>query len=265
MASLRSPAPTVAQLRTLLDSLHSSLDPVLSSDLSYLTSQLASRTNSGNTSGSSSSPSTSRGQHGKLDAGRLQTSLAYVLLDLVWILFKLNGTDASRHPVLVELERVKGYFTKFQSAERAQDGGDSGATSQERAGRESGQGRMMSSGDQAKVERFVTHALGKGKGEIMGKLIRFDDDDEKEGNESEQRIAAAEKEEDEKKRQEWESIKEGVAQEQGTKRKSSGGSKAPADDKKIKKKKTSVMGSEQGESAAAKQNKARKSSGGSAR
>ncbi|PWN89368.1 hypothetical protein FA10DRAFT_267937 [Acaromyces ingoldii] len=246
-SSLRSPAPTVAQLRTLLDSLHASLNPVISSELSQLTSQLESRT-SADASVSVSSTGSS-GHKGKLDAGRLQTSLAYVLLDLVWILFKLNGTDASKHPVLVELERVKGYFTKFQAAEKDQGGSSSSST------REGGHNRAVSREDQDKVERFVTHALGKGKGEIMGRLIRFDDD----GEEEDKKADGAE--EDRKKKQEWESIKESASQGQGTKRKVSGGTKAPSEEK-IKKKKSANL--EQGIEPI-KRKKERKSSGSSAR
>lgn len=232
----------------MLDSLHASLDPVISSELSQLTSQLESRTSAAASVSVSSTGSS--GHKGKLDAGRLQTSLAYVLLDLVWILFKLNGTDASKHPVLVELERVKGYFTKFQAAEKDQGGGSSSSSA-----REGGHNRAVSREDQDKVERFVTHALGKGKGEIMGRLIRFDDD----GEEEDKKPDGAE--EDRKKKQEWESIKESASHGHGTKRKVSGGNKAPSEEK-IKKKKSANL--EQGIEPI-KRKKERKSSGSSAK
>ncbi|KIY73517.1 hypothetical protein CYLTODRAFT_416893 [Cylindrobasidium torrendii FP15055 ss-10] len=52
-----------------------------------------------------------------LQQAKLQTTLSYVIHDLVFIYLKSRGIDPRTHPVFGELERVKEYFGKIDKAE----------------------------------------------------------------------------------------------------------------------------------------------------
>ncbi|KAG7452192.1 uncharacterized protein BT62DRAFT_1071360 [Guyanagaster necrorhizus] len=53
-----------------------------------------------------------------VDQAKLQTLLTYVTYDLVFIYLKSRGIDPKTHPVVSELDRIKGYFDKIDKAEK---------------------------------------------------------------------------------------------------------------------------------------------------
>jgi len=145
MSGLKSPAPTLAQLRNSLSSLRKSLDPVLLEPLDALTLQIE-----------------ESNQDGKLQSAQLYVSMAYVVLDLVWILLKVSGTDTVSHPVTADLQRVQEYLTKVHKASKGKD--QEGDKEQE---------EKPAPVDKAKVGRFLRHALGTA---ASGKRTIFADD-----------------------------------------------------------------------------------------
>ncbi|KDN53321.1 hypothetical protein K437DRAFT_98670 [Tilletiaria anomala UBC 951] len=162
--ALQSPAPLLKQLSTSLDGLIETLDPLLTQPLAQLSARLESGSSSRNAEPAQPTgkgadkdessaigkdgPATIKDQEkgielaGKLDAARLHASIAYVLLDLVWIYLKTKGVDPATHPVMPELERVKGYFHKIKHAQDS----------------ESREAR--SNLDQSAAARFIRHAIG---------------------------------------------------------------------------------------------------------
>lgn len=135
MATLQSPAAKLATLRSQLEDLNEALKPVLQKEsLASLTTALESFNEPG------SSKLT-----GRLQSAQLQSSLAYVLLDLVWILLKINGTDPHAHPVTEELKRVQEYLIKVHKADKEP------VDSQ----------RDAPPVDAEKASRFIKGALGK--------------------------------------------------------------------------------------------------------
>ncbi|KAK0208672.1 hypothetical protein DFS33DRAFT_1380174 [Desarmillaria ectypa] len=53
-----------------------------------------------------------------IERAKLQTLLTYVTYDLVFIYLKSRGIDPKTHPVVSELDRIKGYFDKIDKAEK---------------------------------------------------------------------------------------------------------------------------------------------------
>ncbi|KAK0246168.1 Sas10/Utp3/C1D family-domain-containing protein [Armillaria nabsnona] len=53
-----------------------------------------------------------------IEQAKLQTLLTYVTYDLVFIYLKSRGIDPKTHPVVSELDRIKGYFDKIDKAEK---------------------------------------------------------------------------------------------------------------------------------------------------
>ncbi|KAK0465488.1 Sas10/Utp3/C1D family-domain-containing protein [Desarmillaria tabescens] len=53
-----------------------------------------------------------------IEQAKLQTLLTYVTYDLVFIYLKSRGIDPKTHPVISELDRIKGYFEKIDKAEK---------------------------------------------------------------------------------------------------------------------------------------------------
>ncbi|BGP24068.1 exosome complex protein LRP1 [Rhodotorula toruloides] len=49
---------------------------------------------------------------------RLQVLTSYMVHDLIWVYLKTAGIEPSTHPVMQEIERLKGYFGKLKSAEQ---------------------------------------------------------------------------------------------------------------------------------------------------
>ncbi|KAF8910068.1 hypothetical protein CPB84DRAFT_1764539, partial [Gymnopilus junonius] len=52
-----------------------------------------------------------------LQQAKLQTVLPYLIYDLVFIYLKSRGIDPKTHPVISELDRIRGYFEKINNAE----------------------------------------------------------------------------------------------------------------------------------------------------
>lgn len=144
MSGLKSPAPTLVQLRTSLENLRKSLDPVTAEPLEALTLQIE-----------------EANRDGKLQSAQLYVSMAYVVLDLVWILLKVSGVDTLSHPVTADLQRVQEYLTKVHKVSKRQ--------SQD----EEEESERPAPVDKAKVGRFLRHALGVG---ASGKRTIFADD-----------------------------------------------------------------------------------------
>lgn len=101
MSALDDAAPTLAKLRAALATLSSTLDPLLATPLAALAQQLE--------AGSAQAPpahaervQTKSGEasraelDGRLDAARLNVSVAYVLLDLVWSECGASGARDAR-------------------------------------------------------------------------------------------------------------------------------------------------------------------------
>lgn len=93
----------------------------------------------------------------------MQVSVAYVLMDLVWILLKTKGVDPTNHPVMQELERVKSYFGKIKRVQENEKEPES----------EKGAGTRV---DRSAAGRFIRAALAGEPGSTPGKHTKFDDD-----------------------------------------------------------------------------------------
>lgn len=155
MSSLRqSPLPTLQALSSSFTDLNSILQPLLAHNYEALNAALQSN--------SSTAEKSEDELHGRLDAARMQVSVAYVLMDLVWILLKTKGVDPTHHPVMQELERVKSYFGKIK---RVQDNEKEPETN-EKATRV----------DRSAAGRFIRAALAGEPGSTPGKHTKFDDD-----------------------------------------------------------------------------------------
>ncbi|SJX60624.1 related to nuclear regulator [Sporisorium reilianum f. sp. reilianum] len=156
MSSLRqSPLPTLAALSASFTDLTSTLQPLLAHNYEQLNAALQAN--------SASTDNADDELHGRLDAARMQVSVAYVLMDLVWILLKTKGVDTTNHPVMQELERVKSYFGKIK---RVQE--NEGEKAEEKGARV----------DRSAAGRFIRAALAGEPGSTPGKHTKFDDDKE---------------------------------------------------------------------------------------
>lgn len=159
MNSLKSPAPVIKRLRSLLQDLNASLDPITSQPLDQLTTTLENRTKTESNSKDDVILT------GRLESAQLQSSLAYILLDLVWILLKVHGTDPISHPVTAELKRVQQYLEKVHKTDK-----NLIATN----GKQSGSAPEI---DQGKASRFIKGALGSNSGSrSTGKRTVFAED-----------------------------------------------------------------------------------------
>ncbi|TFL06173.1 Sas10/Utp3/C1D family-domain-containing protein [Pterulicium gracile] len=56
----------------------------------------------------------------RIQQAKLQTLLPYVIYDLVFVYLKTKGIDPRTHPVIGELDRIRGYFDKVSNAEKAE-------------------------------------------------------------------------------------------------------------------------------------------------
>ncbi|GAA5952809.1 hypothetical protein JCM21900_005812, partial [Sporobolomyces salmonicolor] len=52
-----------------------------------------------------------------LASAKLEVLVSYVVHDLIWVYLKTAGVEPSTHPVMQELDRLRGYFAKLKSAE----------------------------------------------------------------------------------------------------------------------------------------------------
>jgi exosome complex protein LRP1 len=144
MSGLKSPAPTIVQLRSSLASLQTALDPVLAQSLEALTTSIE-----------------EVNRDGKLQSAQMYVSLAYVVLDLVWILLKVSGVDPASHPVTEDLKRVLEYLQKVHKLSNGK--GDEQQEVKDRP----------APIDKGKVGRFLRHALGTS---AQGKRTVFAED-----------------------------------------------------------------------------------------
>nr|QBH67513.1 DNA-binding protein C1D [Ustilago esculenta] len=154
MSSLRkSPLPTLQSLSSSFSDLSTILQPLLSHNYEQLNAALQAN--------SSNAQKTEDELHGRLNAARMQVSVAYVLLDLVWILLKTKGVDPTNHPIMQELERVKSYFGKIKSVQ------DNEKEPEQEKGLKV---------DRSAAGRFIRAALAGEPGSTPGKHTKFDDD-----------------------------------------------------------------------------------------
>lgn len=164
MSSLKSPAPTLAELRRQIKDLDAVLQPVLSAPLDSLTSGLEKKTERAKDAAGSSDQAGNVVLSGRLQSAQLQSSLTYVLLDLIWILLKVNGTETQTHPVTSELKRVQQYLEKVHKIDRSIVAARAGS-------RETTANSASPAIDKEKASRFIKGALG-----AVGKRTIFADD-----------------------------------------------------------------------------------------
>ncbi|BGP15363.1 hypothetical protein JCM10213_001445 [Rhodosporidiobolus nylandii] len=148
------PSGTLAQLSTSLGALETALEPLLSKPFDELLEQ------------SEDEP---------LVQARMQVLASYVVHDLIWVYLKAAGVEPSTHPVMEEIERLKGYFGKLKQAE-----GDALPAA------EASKPRMQI--DKSAANRFISAAINSGKASVdpsyteadaeagpSGTHIRFED------------------------------------------------------------------------------------------
>lgn len=82
-----------------------------------------------------------------LQKAKMGIMLAYSICDLIWIFLRTRGIDAADHPVMRELDRIKGYYLKVKEAEAAASG-----TQQQRT-----------QIDVPAAARFIKHSIGSPK------------------------------------------------------------------------------------------------------
>ncbi|GAA5908946.1 hypothetical protein JCM6882_004952 [Rhodosporidiobolus microsporus] len=126
------PSATLAQLSTSLTALETALEPLLSRPLEEVLESA---------------------QDEPLVQARTQVLASYVVHDLIWVYLKTAGVDPSTHPVMEEIERLKGYFGKLKQAE----GGAPPAA-------EASKPRMQV--DRAAANRFISAAINSGKASV---------------------------------------------------------------------------------------------------
>ncbi|BGO98787.1 Exosome complex protein [Rhodotorula toruloides] len=89
------PSATLDTLSTSLDSLETALEPLLAKPFDEVLAD-----------------------QDPLVQARLQVLTSYMVHDLIWVYLKTAGIEPSTHPVMQEIERLKGYFGKLKSAEQ---------------------------------------------------------------------------------------------------------------------------------------------------
>lgn len=156
MSSLRqSPLPTLTALSSTFTELTTILQPLQAHNYEQLNAALQANS-------SASEKAAEDELHGRLDAARMQVSVAYVLMDLVWILLKVKGVDPTNHPVMQELERVKSYFGKIKRVQEQE--------------KEPEQQHNGSKVDKSAAGRFIRAALAGEPGSTPGKHTKFEDE-----------------------------------------------------------------------------------------
>jgi len=106
-----------------------------------------------------------------IQAAKLQTVIAYVVYDLIFIYLKTKGINPKSHPVISELDRVKQYFTKIQNAENPP--------------------KRATELDKAAASRFIKHAISEAQSQqvqstqLQWKKTRAEEDQEEEFSSSE--------------------------------------------------------------------------------
>ncbi|KAK4057793.1 hypothetical protein OIO90_001012 [Microbotryomycetes sp. JL221] len=92
---------TLQDLSSSLTTLEQALDPLLATPFKELVSS----------SNDKQTPMTA------LQRAKLDVMTAYIVHDLIWVYLRTAGIDPNSHPVMLELQRVKGYFDKIKHAE----------------------------------------------------------------------------------------------------------------------------------------------------
>ncbi|KAK0550112.1 hypothetical protein OC846_003082 [Tilletia horrida] len=165
MDTLADPSPVAEALGPQLQSLYDSLGNILPSGST--TKALPSYEELIASVQSSSSNDQSDPLLGRLQAARMHASMAYLVLDAIWILMKTRGISLSQHhPINAELERARTYLEKVKKA----SGNDKRERDAILAAQEGPQRRV----EAAAAGRFIKAALASQK----GTLTKFDDDEE---------------------------------------------------------------------------------------
>ncbi|GAA5986316.1 hypothetical protein JCM10908_003701 [Rhodotorula pacifica] len=139
------PSATLAQLSTSLTALEQALDPLLATPLEQHLEQ------------NSLDP---------LVQARAQVLASYVVHDLVWVYLKAAGVEPAAHPVMQEIERLKGYFGKLKAA---QNGGAVPPSAPSRP-------RMQL--DKAAANRFISAAIASQRAKVDPNYTSADDTDD---------------------------------------------------------------------------------------
>ncbi|KAN0060413.1 hypothetical protein ACQY0O_007743 [Thecaphora frezii] len=159
----KSPLPILKKLSTSLTSLDTILHPLLEGyTLEDITNNLQ--------FGEDGADRNDDDLAGRLDSARLQVSVAYVLLDLVWIYLKTKGINPTTHPVMGELERVKSYFAKIKAVQNRENEEAHMKLDKSAAGRFI---RAALSGNDSSPSSATSAAAA-----AAGKHTKFDDDED---------------------------------------------------------------------------------------
>ncbi|BGP55001.1 hypothetical protein JCM8202_005993 [Rhodotorula sphaerocarpa] len=124
------PTTTLASLAASLEALDAALAPVLGTPLQE---------------------HLDRNSDDPLAQARLQVLASYLIHDLVWVYLKTAGVDPAGHPVMQEIERLKGYFAKLKAAQNG--------TVPAAAATTPSRPRMQL--DKAAANRFITAAINR--------------------------------------------------------------------------------------------------------
>ncbi|KAL9934025.1 hypothetical protein V8E36_007107 [Tilletia maclaganii] len=183
--SLSDPTPTADALAPQLRQLQSTLStliPSSSSSSSSSSKQLPSYEDLiAAIEGSTSQDAGANPLAGRLEAARMNASLAYLLLDSLWILMKTKGINlSSTHPLHAELERARLYVAKVKQTSTLSGGDEKQGSA---GGRERDAVLAAQQGPQRRIDagpaaRFVKAALAN---QPKGKLTKFADDDNNAG------------------------------------------------------------------------------------
>ncbi|GAA6020648.1 hypothetical protein JCM10207_007809 [Rhodosporidiobolus poonsookiae] len=180
------PTAIVTQLSTSLTALEATLAPLLAQPFQQLLDNSA---------------------DAPLQQARLQVLASYVVHDLIWVYLKTAGVEPSTHPVMAEIDRLRGYFSKLKQAE-------SGALPPAEASKP----RMQV--DKAAASRFISSAISSRKAAVdpAYAVVEAEKDKEVEAGPSSTHIRFEEEEVErllEDKEEEGEGESEGMEVEQG--------------------------------------------------
>ncbi|KAG0662426.1 hypothetical protein C6P46_003372 [Rhodotorula mucilaginosa] len=143
------PSATLAELSTSLTALEQALDPLLATPLQQHLEHSAAAADS------------------PLLQARAHILASYVVHDLVWVYLKAAGIEPASHPVMQELERLKGYFGKLKAAQNGQS-----TTSSNKPDRP----RMQI--DKAAANRFISAAISSSRAAVDPNYTPASDDED---------------------------------------------------------------------------------------
>ncbi|GAA5937145.1 Sas10/Utp3/C1D family protein [Sporobolomyces koalae] len=128
---------TLSNLSSEIGSLETALEPLLQTPFADLVAQH---------------------QDDPLAKAKLNVLVSYAVHDLIWVYLKTSGVDPTNHPVMQEIERLKGYFVKLKSAESGQEPPAPTPTPAQVH-------RRMQIDKQA-ASRFINHAIASQKSKV---------------------------------------------------------------------------------------------------